>query len=171
MQHLVAAGQQVDDESGLEVLEKIQLGHGELALGAAGISGDKDEIAGLGSGGRPLEVVVEVHGLAVLIDAEVGDVEVVARILEVIAVAAEERHLRLRSKDDAHVGVLFVLVQVVHSAGIEGYDVAAEATLFGAVLSRADIFSRCAWATSASLMPGLAASALRRSRLLCQPGR
>ncbi len=51
MQHLVAAGQQVDHVGSLHILEEVQLGHGELALGAAGISGDKDQIAGLGSGG------------------------------------------------------------------------------------------------------------------------
>ena len=57
--------------------------------------------------------------LVVLVDAEEADVEVVARVLEVIRVAAEEGGLLLRGEDDADVGVLLERVEVVLPAGVE----------------------------------------------------
>ena len=54
----------------------------------------------------PLQVVLDLGRLAVLVDAEEADVEVVARVLEVVRVAAEEGDLLLGGEDEADVGVL-----------------------------------------------------------------
>ena len=61
----------------------------------------------------PLQVVLDLGRLVVLVDAEEADVEVVARILEVVRVAAEEGDLLLRGEDQADVGVLLEAVEVV----------------------------------------------------------
>ena len=65
--------------------------------------------------------------LVVLVDAEEADVEVVARVLEVVRVAAEEGDLLLGGEDEADVGVLLERVQVVLAAGVERDDVGADA--------------------------------------------
>ena len=82
-----------------------QLGHRVVALSRAGMAGDEDQLARRGALGAPLEIVIGVQRLAVLVDAEEGHVQVVARIGEVIRVAAEEGCLLLGRKDQAHVGV------------------------------------------------------------------
>ena len=51
-------------------------------------------------------------GLSVFVDAEEADVEIVARILEVVRVAAVERDLLLGSEDQADVGVLLVAIKM-----------------------------------------------------------
>ena len=134
MQRLIHARQAVNHIAGLEVLQEVQLSHGEQALGASGMTADEDQFARFCPLGRPLQVVLQLHRLVVFINAEVRNVEVVAGILEVVAITAEEGHLRLRGKNHAHVGVLLVLVQVVHAAGVEGYDVTAQAALLATFL-------------------------------------
>jgi len=52
-----------------------QLGHGVVSAGRARIAGDKNQLAGRGAFGAPLEVVVGVQRLAVFVDAEDGHVE------------------------------------------------------------------------------------------------
>ena len=78
----------------------------------AGITGDENEVAILDAGGGPLEVVVEVHGLIVLIDAEEADVQIVAGILEIVGVAAEKGGVEFGREDQAHVGVLLIFVEM-----------------------------------------------------------
>src|SRR5207248_9861327 len=75
---------------------------------------------------RPAEVMVGVEGLAALVGAEEGDVEVVAREVEVVGIAAEEGDGELRREDEAHVLEAPVLVQMVAAAVIERDDVAAD---------------------------------------------
>src|SRR6185369_2554991 len=75
----------------------------------------------------PLQKVLELYGFVVFIDAEETDIEVVARIFEIVGVAAEEGDVFFGGEDEANVGVLFVLVEVVLAALKEGDDVAAEA--------------------------------------------
>ena len=107
----------------------LHLGQGVLAAGAAGVPGHEGEVAGLETGAGPLEEVLGLVGLAVLVDAEEGEVQVVAREGEVVGVAAEEGDLHLRREDQAHVGVLLVAVDPVLAALVEGHVLAGEATL------------------------------------------
>ena len=133
-QHAVAARQQIDHEGDLHLPEEVQLGHGELTLGSAGIAGDEDQVARARAGWRPGKIFGQVRRLSVLIDAEKSAVEIVARIFEVVVVAAEEGHLRLGGKDQADVGEFLVPVKVVDSAAVKRDHIAAQAGFGGALL-------------------------------------
>ena len=109
-----------------------QLGHGVVSLRGARIAGDKDQLTGRRAFGATLEIVVGVQWLAVVVDAEDGHIEVVARIGEVIRIAAEEGRLLFGRKDDAHIGVLLVLIEPVFAAVVERNHVGAPAGLLGA---------------------------------------
>ncbi len=71
----------------------------------------------------PLQVLVGLDRLAVLVDAEDGEVEIVTRIREVVGIAAEERHLLFGREHEPHVRVFLVAVQPVLRALIERHDV------------------------------------------------
>ena len=79
--------------------------------------------------GIPLQVVLAVDRLAVLVNAEQRHVEVVARIGEVVRIAAEESDLLFRREHQAHVGVLLVAVEPVFAALVERNHVGAQAGL------------------------------------------
>ena len=53
-------------------------------------------------------IVLELRRLAVLVGAEEADVEVVARVLEVVRIAAEEGDVELGGEHQADVGVFLV---------------------------------------------------------------
>ncbi len=72
------------------VAEELEVGHRVEPVGPAGMAGDEDQLAVARALGTPLQVVLDLGRLAVLVDAEEADVEVVAGILEVVRVAAEE---------------------------------------------------------------------------------
>ena len=76
--------------------------------------------------GLQAEVVLDLRGLVVLVDAEEADVEVVAGELEIVRVAAEEGDRLLRREDQPDVGVLLEAVEMVEPAVIERDHVAAE---------------------------------------------
>ena len=84
-----------------------------MPVGAARVAGDEHQLAVLRPGLAPFEVVLELGRLVVLVDAEEADVEVVARVLEVVRVAAEEGDLLLGGEDEADVGVLLEPVEVI----------------------------------------------------------
>ena len=96
----------------------------------------KTSSSSLRAGLAPLQVVLDLGRLAVLVDAEEADVEVVARILEVVRIAAEEGDLLLRGEDQAHVGVLLEAIEVILAALVERDDVAAQAWSCPAIPSR-----------------------------------
>src|ERR1700732_1940583 len=77
---------------------------------------------------RPSQVIVEMDRLVVLVDTEEGYVEVIARESEVVGIAAEKRGFKFRRKHQAHIGVLFVFVEVVNFARVERDHVAAQAS-------------------------------------------
>ena len=54
--------------------------------------------------------------LAILVNAEKTHIEVEARKLEVVRIAAEERDLLLRREDQADVGVAFETVEMIRAA-------------------------------------------------------
>ncbi len=99
----------------------------EEALGAARVARDEDELAVLGALGVHLEEVLDLRRLPLLVGAEDGHVEVVARVSEVVVVAAEEGGLELGREHHADVVVLLVTVEAVLGAPVERHDLAAEA--------------------------------------------
>ena len=72
-------------------------------------------------------MVVHPCGPAVFVGPEQADVEVVARELEVVGVAAEERDLLLRCEYQPHIGVLLGAIEVICSPLPESHHVAPQA--------------------------------------------
>ena len=64
--------------------------------------------------------------LAVLVNPEETDIEIVARILEVIRVAAIKGRLLLGRKNKADIGVSLVTIKLIRAAFVKGDDVAAQ---------------------------------------------
>src|ERR1700679_3642416 len=98
------------------------------------MSGDKDEISIFDSDLGPLQIVVEMDGLVIFVDAKESDVEVVARKGKVVRISAKKCRCKFRCKYQPHVGVLFIFVEVINFAGVECDYVAAQARGSGAIL-------------------------------------
>ncbi len=118
----------------LHIAQKVELRHGEQAPRIARMSGYKNQLAIFHSGWRPLQVVIEVHRFAIFVDAEERDVEIVARIGEVVGVAAEESDVEFRREHKADVRVFLVLVQVVDLPGVKDCHIAAQSRRGGTIL-------------------------------------
>ena len=103
-----------------------ELGQRVQSRGRSGIAGDEHQIACRGALRIPLQIVRALDRLAIFVNAKKGHVEVVARIGEIIRVAAEERGLALRREDQPHIGVFLVAVKPVFAAMIERNDVGAQ---------------------------------------------
>ena len=98
------------------------------------MAGDEDQLVRPGAFGAPLQEVIGLERFAVLVDAEESHIQVVARIGEVIRVAAVEGGLLLRRKDQAHVGVSLVLVEPVLTAVVKRDHIGAQTGLVFALL-------------------------------------
>ena len=75
-------------------------------------------------------MVLGTHWLAVFVNANERHVDVEAREVEVIRIAAEERSLELRDKHQTNVCVLLVAIKVVLSALVKRDHVGAQAGSF-----------------------------------------
>ena len=89
------------------------------------MTGDEGQLAFPRARRRPLEVVLRARRSIVLVGADETDVEVVAREVEIVGVAAEERDGELWREHHAHVLEALVLVQVVDAAVVQRHHVAA----------------------------------------------
>src|SRR5262252_9447748 len=126
--------EEFQDRGVLHVAQEIELRNRQQSAGAARMTGDKNELVVAYPCWRPLQVVVQMGRLVILIDAEEGDVEVVARIFEVIGIPAEEGDVKLRREHQADIRVLLVLVKVVDLPRIKGDYVATETSSSCAIL-------------------------------------
>ena len=82
-----------------------QLGHGELAIGAAGMAADEGQLAVLGTVRIPFQEMFHLGRLSVFVSAEDANIEIEAWILKVVRVAAIKRDLLFRREDQTDVGV------------------------------------------------------------------
>src|SRR4029079_14950139 len=71
--------------------ERNELRFGQLPVRAAGIAGDKDGLALLWSARVPFQIFRRRDGLAVFVEAQKREIEVVAREIEIVGIAAKER--------------------------------------------------------------------------------
>ena len=134
LQHRIAASERLENQGIGHVAEQVELRHGVQPARGSGIAGNKNEVAVLDAGGGPFEVVVEMRGLIVLVDAEEADVQIVAGILKIVGVAAEKGGIEFGREDQTHIGVLLIFVKVVHRAGVERDHVATLLGLGGTLL-------------------------------------
>ena len=105
------------------------MGHGVQAIGLARVTGDEDQLAVGRPARRPLQVVLDLGRLAVLINAEEADVEVIAGIFEIVRIAAEEGDVLFGREDQADVGVFLVAIEMVLTAVVKRDDIAPQARL------------------------------------------
>src|SRR6266536_2028881 len=93
------------------------------------MAGDENQLIVGSAGLAPLQIVLELDLLVIFIDTEEADIEVVAGVFEIVGVAAEEGDVFFGREDEADVGVLFELIEVILAALKERDDDAAEASL------------------------------------------
>ena len=107
MQETFPPIEQVEQVRHFLIPQLSKLGGGELPVGASGVTTDEGKLAVLGPFRIPLQEVLDFRGLAVLVGPEDADVEVETRILEIVGIAAVERHLFLRRENEADVVIAF----------------------------------------------------------------
>ena len=129
--HAAHFGQTQQRVRRIQIARGFEFGDGELAIGAAGIADDDRHLAIVGAVLREREEIGDLGRLAVFVGAQHAHVEVVAREVEVVRIAAEERHREFRREDQAHILIAMVFVYIVDAAVIQVDDVAARA--FGIV--------------------------------------
>ena len=115
------------------VAVEVELRHRQQAGRRPGAADGEHQLVLLGSLGRPGQVLGPGR-LAVLVRAEERDVEVVARIGEVVVVAAEEPRRLFHGEHEPNVGVLLVAVEPVLAAAVELDDLAPKARPLGRFL-------------------------------------
>src|SRR5687768_14184019 len=101
------------------------MGHSVQPLGGAGMAGNKNQLPIFRAGLRPFEIVVHFRGLIVFINANERHVDVEAREVEVVGVAAKKGSLKLRDKYQPDITESLVAVKIVLASLIERDDVAA----------------------------------------------
>src|SRR6185503_5043558 len=83
------------------------------------MSGYEYEASFLRARRGPLEIVLRLDGLIVLVNTDQRHVDVEAREVEVVRVAAEKCGLKLWNKNEANVGVLLVTIKIVLTTLVE----------------------------------------------------
>ena len=101
------------------IARRLEFGHGVVARGRSRIADHEDRLAGLRRFRIPAQMVRRRHRLAVLIEAQQAEIEVVPREVEVVGIAAEEAGLELRREHQAHIVEAVEGVELVLPAVIE----------------------------------------------------
>src|SRR5713101_5489937 len=70
--------------------------------------------------------MLDLRRLAVFVGAEEADIEIEARIFEIVRIATEESNLLLRREDKTNIGVALEAIKVIKAALVEGDNVAAQ---------------------------------------------
>src|ERR1022692_1034080 len=82
----------------------------------------------------PFQEVLDLGRLSIFIDAEDADIEIEARVLEVIRIAAVEGRLLLGGEDNPHIVITLVTIEMVNAALIKSDHVGAQAGFLFAFL-------------------------------------
>ena len=109
----------------LDITRDLQFGNRQLPVGAARVADHDGQFVFIGAVLRERVVVDDLGRLVVFVGAQHAHVEVVAREIEIVGIAAEERHRQFRREYQAHILVTVVLVYIVDAAVIQIDHVAA----------------------------------------------
>ena len=113
----------VEDVRPIAIARVGQFIQGELSICLARAAANKNQFAV----GRPLGIefkkVLDLRWLAIFVNAEQADIEIVARILEIVGITAEESHLLFGGEDQADVVIALVSIEMVRAALIQGNDI------------------------------------------------
>ncbi len=141
-----------------QILQRIQREH---PLRATRVAGDEHQfVIGRAVRGH-LQEVFDVRRLPVLVHAKQGHIQTVARVLEIVRIAAEERDASFRGPHEPHVRVLLVAVQVILGTTVERDDVTPQAGLIERLLFDLAITARRARNASAADMSAVTAALTR----------
>ena len=124
---LAVHGLQLEGDADVPRIDHLRVGL--LAVGGARMARDEGQLTHGDALGAEGQEGLGVVGLAVLVDTEQGEVQVVARVGVVVGIAAKGRDLQLRGGGEAHVRELLVAVEPVFAALVEGHGLAGEARL------------------------------------------
>src|SRR5437016_5526439 len=94
----------------------------------------ESQLAVLGPVRIPFQEMLDLRRLAILVSAEDADIEIEARIFEVIRIAAVKGGLLLRSENEPDVVVAFETIEVVSAALVKGDHVGAQSRFLFALL-------------------------------------
>ncbi len=94
-QHL-APVQPVEQVRHGQVADEFQMPCGVQAVGPARIARDEHQLVVFRSRRAPLQILIDLGRLVVLVHAEERNIQIVARILEIIRISAEKRDVLLR---------------------------------------------------------------------------
>ena len=90
----------------------------DVPLRSAWITRYKHKLVVFRTGGIPFEVICAMQGLAVLVNPKYGHIYVVARISEVIRIAAKKSDLLLRREYNADIGISLIPVKLIFAATV-----------------------------------------------------
>ena len=91
----------------------------ELAICFTGAPAHECELAIARSARIPFQEIVDPGWLAVFVDTKDADIEIEARIFEIIWVAAVKGHLLFRRENDSHIIIAFVTIKMIRPALIK----------------------------------------------------
>ena len=109
------------------VTQVFELGNGEQAIRPTRISGNETKIAVFGVHRRERQEMFRLLRLAVLaIDAQEGNIKVIAWEVEVIGIATKKCNLELRCEHQTDILIAAIFIEVEMSAVVEGNDITAQ---------------------------------------------
>ncbi len=112
--------------------------------GRARMPGDKYELAIAHASGAPAQVMLHLGRFALFINPEQADIQIVARVLEIIGVASEEADIRFRRENQPHIRIAFVTIERILAALEERHHIAAQTSgLERLLLQTAHHFAPC----------------------------
>ena len=121
------------------VAQVFQFGNGAQPTRPPGVAGDESEFAGARARRGEAEKIRHLCRLAIFVGAKQADVQVMARELEVVRVAAVKSDLLLGRKDEPHIGVTLEAVKMIRPALPKRDDIGAQArAVLGLLLDSGD---------------------------------
>ncbi len=129
LQHATHFGQSNHAVDERQVAQGSQLRDGQLTLGRARLAGNEYHFPFLCTAFTEREIVFDLGRLAAFIGTQQGDIQVVARKVEVIRIAAKECCRFFRCPDQARILEAMVFVDLVLAAVIQVDDIATHGFL------------------------------------------
>ena len=101
------------------------MGHGVEPRGRTRVAGNKNQLAGFRAGFGPFEIILYLHWLVVFVNSYQGHVDIESGKVEVVRIATKKRGLKLRHKNQAHICIFFITIEVVLATLVKRNHVAA----------------------------------------------
>src|SRR6185369_5841052 len=123
LQHCLAPLQQAQNDRDAGVGRLLKMCNRVETRSRTRIAGHENKVAFLDARGGPLEVILRMYWLTIFVNTHEGHVDIEAREIEVIRIAAEKRGLEFRHEHETNVRVFLVTIEIVLSALVKRDDV------------------------------------------------